>query len=129
MIMATFVERVDLSGKNIHPFVTYAVSGMGDTIEDYTHTDTTSSRTVSSCRRCGRTWGFCRAVRADVAVAQSAQSPHRVDVADGCAQDGFDQTGNGVYVLLRQGGKQVEYDFLPRSGHRAFGRSSRSRRN
>jgi flavodoxin len=36
MIMRTFINRVDLRGKTIHPFVTYAVSGMGDTVEDYT---------------------------------------------------------------------------------------------
>ena len=36
MIMRTFIDRVDLRGKTIHPFVTYAVSGLGETIEDYT---------------------------------------------------------------------------------------------
>ena len=36
MIMRTFADNVDLRGKTIHPFVTYAVSGMGNTIEDYT---------------------------------------------------------------------------------------------
>ena len=36
MIMRTFVEGVDLSGKTIFPFVTYAVSGLGSTIDDYT---------------------------------------------------------------------------------------------
>ena len=34
MIMRPFMEGVDLRGKTIHPFVTYAVSGMGATIED-----------------------------------------------------------------------------------------------
>ena len=36
MIMRTFVENVDLSGKTIFPFVTYAVSGLGATLDDYT---------------------------------------------------------------------------------------------
>jgi flavodoxin len=36
MIMRTFVESVDLSRKTIFPFVTYAVSGLGRTIDDYT---------------------------------------------------------------------------------------------
>ena len=36
MIMRTFADEVDLRGKTILPFVTYAVSGMGSTIEDYT---------------------------------------------------------------------------------------------
>ena len=36
MIMRTFVENFDLSGMTIYPFVTYAVSGMGNTVEDYT---------------------------------------------------------------------------------------------
>lgn len=36
MIMRTFVESVDLAGKTIHPFVTYAVSGIGRVEDDYT---------------------------------------------------------------------------------------------
>ena len=35
MIMRTFADNVDLRGKTIYPFVTYAVSGMGNTIDDY----------------------------------------------------------------------------------------------
>jgi flavodoxin len=35
MIMRSFVESYDMEGKVIHPFVTYAVSGMGRVIEDY----------------------------------------------------------------------------------------------
>lgn len=35
MIMRTFVEGVDLAGKTVHPFVTYAVSGMGRVDSDY----------------------------------------------------------------------------------------------
>jgi len=36
MIMRSFIEAVDLRGKTILPFVTYAVSGMGSTVSDYT---------------------------------------------------------------------------------------------
>ena len=36
MIMRTFVENVDLVGKTLHPFVTFAVSGMGRIRSDYT---------------------------------------------------------------------------------------------
>jgi flavodoxin len=36
MIMRTFIDNVDLRGKTILPFVTYAVSGMGNTVDDYT---------------------------------------------------------------------------------------------
>jgi flavodoxin len=36
MIMRTFVESVDLTGKTVLPVVTYAVSGLGSTMEDYT---------------------------------------------------------------------------------------------
>jgi flavodoxin len=36
MIMRTFIDGVDLRAKTILPFVTYAVSGMGNTIDDYT---------------------------------------------------------------------------------------------
>ncbi|WP_261380072.1 flavodoxin [Rhodococcus rhodochrous] len=35
MIMSTFVDSVDLAGKEILPFVTYAVSGMSGIDEDY----------------------------------------------------------------------------------------------
>jgi flavodoxin len=35
MIMRTFVESVDLAGKTLHPFVTFAVSGMGRVRRDY----------------------------------------------------------------------------------------------
>ncbi|QDP96603.1 hypothetical protein FOE78_12400 [Microlunatus elymi] len=35
MIMSTFVEAVDVAGKRILPFVTYAVSGMSDVDQDY----------------------------------------------------------------------------------------------
>jgi flavodoxin len=36
MIMSTFAESLDLSGKTIFPFVTYAVSGLGSTMRVYT---------------------------------------------------------------------------------------------
>jgi flavodoxin len=35
MIMSTFVESFDFSGKTIHPFVTYAVSELGTTMKTY----------------------------------------------------------------------------------------------
>lgn len=35
MILSTFIEGVDLSGKTVLPFVTYAVSGMSGVDEDY----------------------------------------------------------------------------------------------
>jgi flavodoxin len=35
MIMTTFTEALDLSGKTIYPVVTYAVSGLGTTQRDY----------------------------------------------------------------------------------------------
>jgi hypothetical protein len=35
MIMSTFAEGVDLSGKTVLPFVTYAVSGMGAVEDEY----------------------------------------------------------------------------------------------
>ena len=34
MIMSTFVESFDFSGKTLQPFVTYAVSGLGSTERD-----------------------------------------------------------------------------------------------
>lgn len=35
MIMRTFIESVDLAGKTLHPFVTYAVSRIGRVRNDY----------------------------------------------------------------------------------------------
>lgn len=35
MIMSTFVESYDFSGKTIYPFTTYAMSGLGATMRDY----------------------------------------------------------------------------------------------
>ena len=35
MIMATFAEGANLTGKDVHPFVTYAVSGLGNTASFY----------------------------------------------------------------------------------------------
>ena len=35
MIMRTFIESVDLAGRTVLPFVTYAVSGMGRVTDDY----------------------------------------------------------------------------------------------
>jgi flavodoxin len=36
MIMSTFTESLDFTGKTIHPFTTYAMSGLGTTERDYT---------------------------------------------------------------------------------------------
>jgi len=36
MIMRTFIESVDLAGRTIHPFLTFAVSGMGQVERNYT---------------------------------------------------------------------------------------------
>ncbi len=35
MIMSTFAERYDFSGRTVHPITTYAMSGLGTTAEDY----------------------------------------------------------------------------------------------
>lgn len=40
MIMATFAERADLTGKDVYPFVTYAVSGLGNTESFYRELNT-----------------------------------------------------------------------------------------
>ena len=36
MIMSTFTESLDLTGKTVHPFTTHAMSGLGTTERDYT---------------------------------------------------------------------------------------------
>ena len=38
MIMRTFVEALDFTGKTVLPFVTYAVSGMGRVADEYAQT-------------------------------------------------------------------------------------------
>lgn len=40
MIMATFAESANLTGKDVYPFVTYAVSGLGNTASFYRDLDT-----------------------------------------------------------------------------------------
>lgn len=40
MIMASFVEAVDLNGKHLRPFVTFAVSGLGPTESFYSDLNT-----------------------------------------------------------------------------------------
>jgi flavodoxin len=44
MIMSTFAESFDFSGKAVHPFVTYAVSGLGTTMETYRAALSTGAR-------------------------------------------------------------------------------------
>ncbi|HEY6592983.1 MAG TPA: flavodoxin [Asanoa sp.] len=56
MIMSTFSESLDFAGKTIHPFTTYAMSGLGTTERDYT----------SSCP--GATLGEGLAVRGEEAA-------------------------------------------------------------
>jgi flavodoxin len=59
MIMSTFTERLDFTGKTVHPFTTHAMSGLGTTERDY----------AASCR--GATFGEALAVR-DEEVADAA---------------------------------------------------------
>ena len=33
--MLTFAEHFDFSGKTVHPFTTYAMSGLGHAVEEY----------------------------------------------------------------------------------------------
>jgi len=53
MIMSTFIEAYDFAGKTVLPLVTYAVSGLGRTVEVYT----------ASCR--GAMFGEALAVRGE----------------------------------------------------------------
>jgi flavodoxin len=62
MIMATFAESYHFTGKTVHPFVTYAVSGLGSTERDY----------AASCRGARISPGL--AVRGEEAAE------HRTDV-------------------------------------------------
>ena len=38
MIMSTFTERYDFTGKTVHPVTTHAMSGLGTTADDYAQT-------------------------------------------------------------------------------------------
>ncbi len=60
MIMSTVAERLDFSGRTVHPFVTYAVSGLGNVERDY----------AASCR--GATFGEALAVRGEEAADAGA---------------------------------------------------------
>ena len=51
MIMTTFVEALDFTGKTVHPITTYAISGLGTTERDYA----ASCRGAVVRRRPGRT--------------------------------------------------------------------------
>jgi flavodoxin len=74
MIMTTFTQSYDFTGKTVHPFVTYAVSGLGSTQRDYT----------ASCRGARITPGL--AVRGEE-VAQ-----HRAEVEIWLREAGLDTT-------------------------------------
>jgi flavodoxin len=63
MIMSTYTEAYDFTGRTVLPLVTYAVSGLGRTVEIYT----------ASCR--GATFGEALAVRGE----QAADSRPAVD--------------------------------------------------
>jgi len=64
MLMSTFTETYDFTGKRVLPFVTYAVSGLGTTIRDDTQ----------SCR--GAQIGDGLAIRGEEA------QQHQADVHD-----------------------------------------------
>jgi flavodoxin len=56
MIMSTFTESLDFTGRTVHPFTTHAMSGLGTTERDY----------AASCR--GATLGEGLAVRGEEAA-------------------------------------------------------------
>lgn len=54
-IMLTFADRYDFTGKTVHPFTTYAMSGLGDVVDEY----------AKACR--GATLGEALAIRGEEA--------------------------------------------------------------
>ncbi len=60
-IMLTFAEHFDFTSKVVHPFTTYAMSGLGDAVAEYT----------SACR--GATIGDALAIRGEDAEGSRAQ--------------------------------------------------------
>ncbi len=70
-IMLTFAERFDFTGKRVHPFTTYAMSGLGDVVEEYS----------AACR--GAKLGEALAIRgeeADGSLAQVHRWLRRIDL-------------------------------------------------
>ena len=59
MIMSTFTEGFDMRGKTVHPFTTYAMSGLGTTERDYAESCRGATigegQTRSRVRRSGET--------------------------------------------------------------------------
>ena len=74
MIMTTFTEGRDFTGKTVHPFVTYAVSGLGSTERDYT----------ASCR-----WAR---IAPGLAVRGEEVAQHRAEVETWLREAGLDTT-------------------------------------
>jgi flavodoxin len=74
MIMTTFTQSYDFTGKTVHPFVTYAVSGLGSTQRDYT----------ASCRGARITPGL--------AVRGEEVTEHRAEVQSWLREAGLDTT-------------------------------------
>ena len=74
MIMCTFVEAFDWTGKIILPFVTYAISGLGRTVDDYTRRCPGATITNGS-----RSWrGSPRRTRRRQRVAAKRRTPRQV---------------------------------------------------
>jgi len=61
MIMTTFTEALDFTGKTVHPITTYAMSGLGTSQRDY----------AASCR--GASLGQGLAVQGEQAGSASAE--------------------------------------------------------
>jgi flavodoxin len=74
MIMTTFTEGRDFTGKTVHPFVTYAVSGLGSTERDYT----------ASCRGAR--------IAPGLAVRGQEVAQHRTEVETWLREAGLDTT-------------------------------------
>ena len=62
-----------------------------------------------------------RAGCAHVAVAQSAQAAHRIDISGGCSQYGIGQDGQCVHVDFGQGAEQLADGLGSGSGQFSFG--------
>jgi flavodoxin len=74
MIMTTFTQSYDFTGKTVHPFVTYAVSGLGSTERDYT----------ASCRGA--------LIAPGLAVRGEEVARHRAEVETWLHEAGLDTT-------------------------------------
>ena len=99
----TLIERFDFSGKTIFPFVTYAVSGLGPVVRDYTAScpgATTASQTGSSITGCPETLEGDIEVPDPARIGDATTDEVRLDSGQ---SDGAARFGGDLWPSVRPG--------------------------